>query len=507
MKKKGIHKLVNLLKTNHRIIFLFICAALIIHNFIYVVSFKNSFPYDDAYIAYRYAENIANGDGWVYNLGEVSSGTTSYLNVGLIAVVSYFSKINVDFIGRLLPIFFSSLLLIFSTLIFSNYFNSRTFTALYLLFFIISPTVYNIGLSGMESSLFLTSIFITILLIHHKYYYTSAILTGFLLFIRIDALIFVAIYILFVIMSGNIQIRKKSIILLLLFFSVASYFLFNYLVFNLFVPLSLYSKSIAFKDLDPFQDRFLVIYGFFRSKLLFVLLPASLYGFLIILKSRDTKSFLPALFPFCWILAYIVYNPWMREWYYFIPYPFLIFLSLYGLQNIYKLIKLFKDFSTRIVNILQVNLVAIFTIVLLISFFRHFNINFGCSMNTPFNNSVIKTADFLNTQESIRDKTLFVADIGYIGYKTKAKIIDYMGLVYPRSTEFLREKIQYSNGKSISWTKLIELISLENPDYLIFSYGYVFYQKLKEDNYLLNNYTKISTMDTFDIWVKNNTKT
>jgi arabinofuranosyltransferase len=490
------------MQTKPGITFIFIGAALLIHNFIYEVSFKNSFPYDDAYIAYRYAENIANGDGWVYNIGEVSSGTTSYLNVGLNALVSYSLNIDAALIGRILPIVFSSLLLIFSTLVFSNIFSSVKFTTLYLLFFILSPTIYNIGLSGMESSLFLTTIFITILLIQNKYYYTSAVLTGLLLFIRIDALIFVAIYVIYILISDNIRFRMKSIILMLIFFSIASYFLFNYLLFNLFVPLSLYSKSIAIKDLDPFQDRFSVIYGFFRSKLIYVLLPASLAGSLIILKSRDTRNFILTLFPFCWIIAYVITNPWMREWYYFIPYPFLIYLSLYGLKNIHQLIGLFKEISARSIKFLQINLTAIFVMLLFISFIRQFNVNFGCTVDAPFNKSVINTADFLNTQESIGDKTLFLGDIGYIGYKTKAKIIDYMGLVYPKSTEYLREKTQYSTVKSISWIKLIELISVEEPDYLIFSSGYVFYQKLKDDNYILDSYTKLSTRDTFDIWVK-----
>lgn len=495
--------MINSIKIKPGFIFLIICVSLLIHNFIYVVSFKNSFPYDDAYIAYRYAENIANGDGWVYNSGEVTSGTTSYLNVGLNAVVSNIFKIDAALAGRLLPIIFSSFLLIFSTLVFSKYLNSKTFTSLYLLMFVVSPTIYNIGLSGMESSLFLTIIFITILLFQNKYIYISAILAGLLIFIRIDALIFVAIYSLYIIMSNSISARVKTITIIILFFSVAGYFLFNYLVFNLFVPLSLYSKSIAIKDLDPSQDRISVIYGFFRSKLLFVLLPSSLAGIIIILKSRDWRSFFLALFPFCWIVAYVVVNPWMREWYYFIPYPFLIFLSLYGFRNIQQLIGLFKNYSTRFIHIAQVSLAAIFTIVLLLSFFRRFNVNFGCTVNAPFNKSVIKTADFLNTRDSIGDKTLFLGDIGYIGYKTKSKIIDYMGLVYPKATEYLREKTQYSTVKSISWSKLVEFISDEKPDYLIFSDGYVFYQKLKEDNYVLDNYTQIPTKDTFDIWVKN----
>src|SRR5262245_8251292 len=41
---------------------------------------------DDALITFRYAENIADGSGFVYNIGEKVLGTTTFLNTLLIAL-------------------------------------------------------------------------------------------------------------------------------------------------------------------------------------------------------------------------------------------------------------------------------------------------------------------------------------------------------------------------------------------------------------------------------------
>src|SRR4051794_37248022 len=45
-----------------------------------------AFTIDDAYISFRYAENLASGHGLVYNLGERVEGYTNFLWVVLLAL-------------------------------------------------------------------------------------------------------------------------------------------------------------------------------------------------------------------------------------------------------------------------------------------------------------------------------------------------------------------------------------------------------------------------------------
>src|SRR5664280_286755 len=54
---------------------------------------------DDAYITYRYAENIARGLGYVFNPGERVEGTSTFLFTLLLAIAGYL-RLNVELAAR-----------------------------------------------------------------------------------------------------------------------------------------------------------------------------------------------------------------------------------------------------------------------------------------------------------------------------------------------------------------------------------------------------------------------
>lgn len=58
--------------------------------------------YDDAYISYRFAHNLANGHGAVYNPGEHIYGSTTLLWVGVLAACANLSGAPVDAVSRFL---------------------------------------------------------------------------------------------------------------------------------------------------------------------------------------------------------------------------------------------------------------------------------------------------------------------------------------------------------------------------------------------------------------------
>lgn len=71
--------------------FLFLMSGifLILHSTYY------NYISDDAFIVARYARNVVEGHGWVYNLGDRVEGYTSFLWVGLTAVLGY---LGVDYV-------------------------------------------------------------------------------------------------------------------------------------------------------------------------------------------------------------------------------------------------------------------------------------------------------------------------------------------------------------------------------------------------------------------------
>ncbi len=477
-------------------------VALVIHNLVYYFSFNSSFPFDDAFITFRYAENICNGYGWVYNIGEVTSGATSLLYTGLISLFVYLFKTNAITVGRLLPIIFSSLLLIISTILFQEYLKSKIYLLVYVILFILSPTIYTMGLSGMETGFFLCTIVLILLALHKKLYLMASIVAGLLIYIRIDGLLFIAIYTLYIISINNIGINKKIILLSVTGLLITSYFLVNLFFFDLFIPLSMHAKSITYENTELIQDRIIVFYSFFRAKLVFILLPLSVVGFILIFKQRKGLSNILAFFPFLWIAAYIIYNPWMRDWYYFIPYIFLILLSVFALANINQLLSWVKN-SNKHNRIIQQSITLFFLILMAIYFLRYYDINFGRSKEGSFVRSITNTAEFLSLQNSIKQKSIFIGDIGYIGYITQAKIIDYVGLVYPKALLYTKYKRHYKSGSNIDWRKMEEFIREENPDFLVFSKKYSFYNSLKDSSSISMTYNLINEKTGMDIWKKN----
>ena len=57
------------------------------------------FAYDDAWITYRYAYNLASGDGLVYNVGERMFGTTAPGYAVLLGVLAWPSETKMSPLG------------------------------------------------------------------------------------------------------------------------------------------------------------------------------------------------------------------------------------------------------------------------------------------------------------------------------------------------------------------------------------------------------------------------
>ena len=64
-------------------------------------------PIDDAYITFRYAQNLAEGHGLVFNLGHRVEGYTNFLWTVILAAVAWF-KLDVPQVSKWLGVFFAS---------------------------------------------------------------------------------------------------------------------------------------------------------------------------------------------------------------------------------------------------------------------------------------------------------------------------------------------------------------------------------------------------------------
>ncbi len=106
------------------IIFISLLAYFAIFNFL-----RNSYLYttilDDAYIFFRYAENIVNGYGFVWNIGEVPvEGYTSFLYLSTL-IIAKFLAFDLELFAILFGTVTSAFTLYFAYLIYDHLYSSR----------------------------------------------------------------------------------------------------------------------------------------------------------------------------------------------------------------------------------------------------------------------------------------------------------------------------------------------------------------------------------------------
>lgn len=195
--------------------------SLAILLFIYLVfltlCLKISFLSDDAFISYRYAKNFLDGNGLVFNPGEIVEGYTNFLWV---MVSASLMKFNLDPLGgtRILTLIFSFLTLLVTYLISIKIFNVNGWIS----FLGVSLLAFNPGFvlwsySGMET------IFFTLLITTGSYFILSFI-------------------------SQN---KTKSLYLASLFFSIAAltrpegvyFFILNFLFAGIFLIVNSKEKN------------------------------------------------------------------------------------------------------------------------------------------------------------------------------------------------------------------------------------------------------------------------
>jgi arabinofuranosyltransferase len=109
---------------------------------------------DDAYISYRYAENLANGNGLVFNPSETVEGYSNFLYVLLVTPLVMISRDHIYFLSCILNIFF----LIAAFWLFRRHVERKWGTADSLtagVLFALSPILWVWTASGMETPLVL----------------------------------------------------------------------------------------------------------------------------------------------------------------------------------------------------------------------------------------------------------------------------------------------------------------------------------------------------------------
>lgn len=423
------------------------------------------FRLDDTYIFYKYAKNIAEGNGYVFNLGEKVNATTSPLYTLILAIIYLLLNpfINIDFtvIGNSISII--SIIWIFYSI--KKLFNNDIQFYLFAMIFLSMP-ILKFGF-GMETFLNLALITYSIYLYTSEKYFLSSVFVGLSVLARFDSALFAVIIFLHYLYTK----RKFPHLNLILGLSlvILPWFLFSKIYFGTFLPTTISAKLSQHK-LGLFGDGFIfftnslrVVPGKYFTVLLIVLVV--LFSLIYLFKIKKLNSFSTGIaLIIIWLAALLItygfiINAPPYQWYY-IPFTIAVSILLASVLSI-----MVKNF--RVINILLFLFFLIASILPIKNYIEGYN---------PKYYNFIKAVEWLN-QNTKESDLLAVDDIGILGYNYKnGKLVDALGLINPEVTKHL-------NRKDYNW-----FLDHYTPEFIVHEYPQLQKHLIGDKNKFWENY-------------------
>lgn len=339
--------------------YLIIIALSVIALILFGIS-KITIGFDDAYISYRYAENLVNGHGLVYNMGEKVFGSTTLLWVLLLGFVSTITKVPVEHASPFLNLLFLCLNVCLTYYLIRKEGGSIFLSVLGCLFLFISPHFLLISATGMETMFYIFLMLCTIAFYFGRRLFIAGILAGLVFATRPDGLIlFVAIMILSVFSNTYlnkeiklIKIFKEPLVVLAGFVLVAIPFTaFCYGYYGSILPNTFFAKRTH----EMVAGRWWMLKHFIKGvgfPVLFCALVSSTVIFLSRKKIRgrllsfDLKDHRLYILSAMWLLIYTAAWSWARidlyQWYIAAMGPMCTFLAIYLILSGGEYIKLWQ---------------------------------------------------------------------------------------------------------------------------------------------------------------------
>lgn len=235
-------------------------SALLVYFFLFTflrANYLYTTILDDAYIFFRYAENIVNGYGFVWNIHEAPvEGYTSFLYL-IILVAAKLVTIDLELFAILFGILSSTLSLFFVYLIYDHLYakklNNPSANLITVIILALSPSYLYWSGAGMETAFYsmfltLTIYFFLKLSSSPRKVFVKAVLFGLLCIIRFEAVLFFIAALVYLMKDHftfkKIRINKTGVIFSAIFILIfGSYFIWRWSFFGYFLPNTFYAKT------------------------------------------------------------------------------------------------------------------------------------------------------------------------------------------------------------------------------------------------------------------------
>lgn len=267
---------------------------------------------DDAAITYRYALNLAEARGFVYNEGERLQGTSTPLYTLALAALHRLSSLDIPSLSNFLNLVFSILTLLLTCRFAQDMAGSGKIGFLAGLFLLALGPFVALSMAGMETPLYT---FLTLACLHHYWhrrYLALGILGGLLVVTRVDGMVlagFLGLLMTWKLVLGRMRWQDWLRTLLPFALIAGAWQLFAWLYFGSLLPQSFLAKQEHGKAASAFWP----LVHFFQWQYLF-LLPTLL---LAVFMRRQAPRALGLLLAFAalYLLAYLVAGLDFYDWY------------------------------------------------------------------------------------------------------------------------------------------------------------------------------------------------
>lgn len=458
-----------------------------------------NFTIDDAFIGFRYSENIANGYGAVFNIGEKPVEGYSdflWLLMGALFVKMGFSAMVAS---KYMGIFFSLINIPILYKLSLKVLNNKFYASLPPLLLSAVPAYAFWAISGMETVFYITLLMVSVFLFLEKKYALSSLSFVLLSLTRPEgAVVFAALSIFFLYMQKTAKQKTLSsgfIKWIMVFAALyVPYFVWRFLYFGYPLPNSFYFKS-GVSSLSSI---------WWAYNFLAYMLPFAIFGVYSMIRQKTTaeKKFLIALAALLLALTFL-YKPIQGYPYRFLlpTIPFILILAADGVREF--LLSLNQNIASyarqgislrKYAAVLVVAFLFVYPLVLAREYKAYADhIYNGLEMaHTKLGKWLFENLD--------HNSTLVMADIGAAPYYSKMRTIDIVGVTDDYITH---------HSKDVNYTKYIlgqnsDIIVLISGRSAFFSPYWDYSDRIYADEDFQKNYTRIAVLkfdDNYYLWV------
>lgn len=418
---------------------------------------RSNWAYDDPFITYRYARNLASGLGFVYNPGEQTLSTTTPLFTLLLAAVSFFGG-DIPKAANLIGAFSIAAggLLLFDL---AKALKTPQVGWLALILYPSVPLLH--ATIGSETPLYIALCLACFAAYLRFTYMRLALLAALAVLTRPDGILVVGLLALhFVLFRRQAGFPFKPGLLFTLI--LLGWVIFAWLYFGSPIPLTLAAKQ--HQGMMAISQRFpqglvqlarngltspsgLIQAGWALAGLIFVFCCA-----------RQWALFLA--WPLVYSCAFSALGVTSHFWYYAPLVPGYVALIGLGVDGLFvganRVLNREQENPSKLPTVFNAGLVFL---ILTIAAFQSYTVITNARASDPRYKIYRKLGRWLNIHTPL-DSTVSALEIGIIGYYTDRRIIDFAGLIRPDIAQYLAHNITYLDAAEY-------VLRRYQPDFLV----------------------------------------